>query len=356
MSLSWDKGKDGVPIAITNSKTPAHNDCILYLHADKSLGVARDKKRWDADLHDVEKAVEKSRVRQKPRVVEKIFEALYDGVTAEEFEDKDDEVEDLYRTVCSKHTEATGVQLDDATFNLLPVIPPFKGGNYRQTIFLAALSGRGKSWWVKEYVLLYHEVYLKNRIFFISQGDMKDDESLKSVAGFMEQIDEKQLLGLKANQKLKGKKIVTKKKKTNEGLKSLDDSDSDNEELGWQDFPDHCLVILDDYDGFKQPMRRVVQEILDDILSLGRYISLIASSHNLNKSHCTDMLMKETQYFVLFPKGIPLYNLNYFCTRYLGFSKEKVRKIKRSNSRWIVVHPQTPSFELSQFSAQIIEI
>lgn len=357
MSLSWSKEKDGIPIAITNSKIAGLNDRILFLHSDKSLGVARNKKKLDADLHDVEKAVYKSNVKQKPRVVEKIYQALYDGVTVDEFTDKDEEVEELYEKICSKHSENKSVELEDATFNLLPTIPPLKDGNFRQTIFLAAMSGSGKSWWVKEYVLLYHEAYPKNKIFFVSQGDCKDDPSLKSVAGIMTQLDEKKIMGLKDNQKIKRNKIVTKKPKSSEPL-AAEGSDSDNDELGWQDFPDDCLVILDDYDGFKQPIKRVVQEILDDLLSLGRKrkISLIASSHNLNKSHCTDMLMKETQFFVLFPKGIPLYNLNYFCTRYLGFSKEKVKKIKRSDSRWIVIKPQVPSFELTQFSAQILEI
>ena len=336
MSLSWIETPDSIAVAITSSKQPKNNDKILYLSNSKSEEDP-EKKSTGGILHEIERMVEYSDIHKKQSTTKKIYQAYVDDVPVTAFQDPIPKVVEIYKKIATRPINKM-ITLDDGVFEFLPLMPKYlKEGNYRQSIFVCGMAGSGKTWWVKKYVLLYHEAYPKNKIYFISQQDLDDDESLTEIRPFVKQITVAQLIG---------------------------DKDAGEEPLQWTDVPKNSLVLFDDYDGFpdakskKEPsLKKIVHVLLDDLLRNGRkhYISVIASSHELNKTHKNETVMKEMEYFVLFPDGIMLYHLNYFGTKYLGISKDKVKQIKTNKSRWVMIRRRVPMFELTEHTAQIVK-
>lgn len=337
MSLSWNKSPDSIAVAITNSKDAKSNDKILYLSRSKT-NENLEKKSLNGKLHEIENLVLSSNIEKKTNAVKKIFKAFSEDVPAFEFEDSDPVVIEVYKKILGRGIE-TMIQLDNATFEFVPLMKKdLKDGNYRQSIFISGMAGSGKSYWLKRFVLLYHEEFPKNKIYFISQQNLKEDESLEEIWPFTTQITEKQLMG---------------------------DKEKEEEPLQWTDIPKHSLILFDDYDGFPKKKKTkkdpsiydVVHELLNNILMNGRkhYISVVASSHELNKAHKNETIMKEMDYFVLFPDGIMLYHLTYFGTRYLGLSKQKIKQIKNCKSRWVLIRRKVPMLELTEFTAQILK-
>lgn len=336
MSLSWKKSPDSIAIAITNSKDPKYNDKILYLSRNKN-DENLEKKSLIGKLHEIETMVLASNIEKKTSAVKKIFKAYSEDIPICDFDDVDSTVVEVYKRIVGKGAERL-ITLENATFEFVPLMKKdLKDGNYRQSIFISGMAGSGKSYWLKRYVLLYHEEYPKNKIYFISQQDLKDDESLEEIKSFTTQITESQLIGNK---------------------------DNGEEPLQWTDIPKNSLILLDDYDAFpkkkkgKEPsLYEIVHDLLNNILINGRkhYISIVASSHELNKTHKNETIMKEMEYFVLFPDGIMLYHLNYFGTKYLGLSKEKIKQLKNCKSRWVLIRRKVPMIELSEYTAQILK-
>lgn len=337
MSLSWKKTPDSIAVAITNSKDPKYNDKILYLSRTK-LDDTEEKRSTAGKLHEIESLVLMSDIQKKTVAVKKIYKAFSDGVAVCDFEDPDPVVVEVYKRILGKGIDNV-INLEHATFEFVPLMKKdLKDGNYRQSIFISGMAGSGKSFFLKRYCLLYHEEYPKNKVYFISQQNLKEDESLEEIWPFTTQITEAQLMGNK---------------------------DVDEEPLQWSDIPKHSLILFDDYDGFPKKkgkknlpsLHDVVHELLNNILMNGRkhYISVIASSHELNKAHKNETIMKEMEYFVLFPDGIMLYHLTYFGTRYLGLSKQKIKQLKNSRSRWIMIRRKVPMLELQEHSAQILK-
>ena len=340
MSLSWTKSENSVAVAITSSKQPSMNDKILYLSDakkdDESTRSSAGK------LHRIETLVLQSDVKKKTQAIKKIYNAFLKETKIEEFDDPDSNVVDIFEKVM-KEPISTEIQLHNATFEFIPLMPAdAKNGNYRQSIFLTGMAGSGKTFWMKRYIMLWHELYPKCKIYFISDQTLADDESLKEIVAYTKQITVEQIIGDKENKE---------------------------QPLNWKDFIDSkkkdepVLVVFDDYDDFEEPenkkqpnLNKIVHKLLDALLRNGRKhrIFVLASSHELNH-HKSKTVMKEAEYFVLFIDGITLYHMDYFCTKYLGMTKQKVKQLKESKSRWVMIRRRVPMLELSEFTAQILK-
>jgi hypothetical protein len=341
MSLSWTKSPDSVAIAITNSKQANMNDKVLYLSPKKDIDES--KRSVDGKLHRIESLVLMSKIKKKTQSIKKIYDAFVKEKSLSEFHDPDNEVIEVYKKIISEPV-SNSIQLHNAIFEFLPLLPTDMGrnGNYRQSVFLTGMNGSGKTFWMKRYILLWHEVYPSSKVYFISDQTLSDDESLKEIVSFTKQITKEQLIGDKeaGEEPLNWKDIIESKKK---------------------DEP--VLVIFDDYDDFEEPdnkkapnLNKIVHKLLDALLRNGRKhkIFVLASSHELNH-HKSKTILKECDNFVLFPDGITLYHLEYFCTKYLGLTKQKVKEIKDSKSRWVLLRRRVPLLELTEYSAHILK-
>ena len=329
MSLSWEKGTDGLAIAITSSKSKLWNNKILFLN-DDNKGI-KTKKLLSKD--EVSKYVG-SKVKDRNKVITKLFNALEKN---EAFNDTNEELNIIYETLKRKSGEQDAVILPpDSKFELLPLRPQdIKDGNQRTTLFVSGMAGSGKTYLCKQFIMLYSEMYPTNKIYFISQQDKDNDPSLKEVRGMMEQI-------------------------------SIEDIMNEEQPITWESFISKpCLTFFDDYDGF--PTEKVkrggtsqfkkVQSLIDDLLRNGRKfgISVLISSHDLNKTNKNETILKECEYFCIYPNGIMLYHLNYFGQKYLGLSKQQIKDIKADKSRWIILRRKFPILMLTEYECKIIK-
>ena len=173
MSLSFTKAENAIPIAITSSKVRSMNDKILYLHPHE---FKREKSSKVIDIRQIEKELRSLKIKNIPKYVNKIQDALHKNVLPDNFNDIDIE-SDIYRQIYNKMSDNNAIELDHGTtFNMMPLLPPLQQGKERQTIFIGAQAGSGKSYFIMEYINLYHEAWSKNKIFLISQA--KEDSTL----------------------------------------------------------------------------------------------------------------------------------------------------------------------------------
>lgn len=331
MSLSYEDD-GGKPIAIVSSKSSKlMNNKVLYLN-DKHSDKAVRKNGATIEMIDY---VLHSKTKQRTKAIKKLYDALNNP--DKDFEDDDDKIMTAYHALSKKSHNASIVDLpDDCKFELLPLMPSQrKNGELRDTVFISGMAGSGKTWFAKNFIILYSEMYPKNKIFFISQQDKDNDVSLKEIRNLMIQI-------------------------------SIDDIMDELSPITWESFTDNpCLLFFDDYDGFsskkdskkKTSEIKAVMQLIDDVLRNGRKFSTscIISSHDLNKAHKMETVLKECEYICIYPNGIMKYHLEYFCNKYLGLDKQQIQQIKKCGSRWVVLRRKYPIFMLTENRAEILE-
>jgi SpoVK/Ycf46/Vps4 family AAA+-type ATPase len=307
------------------------NNKILYLNGRDDKEAIKSKKTFTKD--EISSYIN---VRDRGRI--KMINNIHKALTSNEpLEDADEKTSIIYETLKKKEVENNFIELPpDSKFELMPLMPKdLKEGRYRSTLFVAGESGSGKTYLCKNYLLLYSEMYPKNKIYFISQQNKDNDESLKDVRGIMEQISIEELM------------------------------DEENP-ITWETFIDKpCLVFFDDYDGFdKHKPRRglrspfeTVKSLIDNLLNNSRKfgVSVIVSSHDLYGAKKHETVLKECEYFCLFPEGILYDNLLYFCHKKLGLNKANVDEIKQSRSRWCIIRRRVPMMILTEYGAKILK-
>lgn len=331
MSLSWEKSENGFGIAITNSKSKLWNNKILYLNGRNDANQIKNAQNVSKD--DVAKLIN-VRTKGRTKIIEEIHKALIENKIPENIDDK---YLAIFETLKKKKENDNFIQLPpDTTFELLPLTPKdMKDGRYRSTLFVAGESGSGKTYLCKQYIMLYNEMFPKNKVYFISQQNKDNDESLKDIRGIMEQVSIQELM------------------------------DEENE-VTWESFTSSpCLVFFDDYGGFdKHKAKRggkspyeCVQGLIDNLLNNARKfgVSVIVSSHDLYGARKHETVLKESEYFCLFPEGILYDNLMYFAHKKLGLNKDTVREIKDSRSRWAIIRRKTPMCMITEYGAEILK-
>ena len=331
MSISWEKGKDGFAVAITsNPKQKLWNNKILYCNPNGENPI---KTKKEINENDVSKLIG-SRVKNRISVIREIYNALKNNSN---YENDNSQFQNDYETLKKSLVESNLVNLPaDTKFELMPLRKQDQvEGNHRSTLFISGMAGSGKTYFAKNYILLYSEMYPTNKIFFISQQNKDNDPSLKEIRTLMTQL-------------------------------SIEDLMNETEPINWESFTNSpCLVFFDDVDGFPNeklkrggmsPMKTVMT-LINDLLNNGRKfgISVVVSSHDLNKSHKMETIMKESEYFVLYPQGIMMYNLTYFGQKYLGFEKNQIKEMKENKSRWISIRRKTPILEITEYTARILK-
>jgi hypothetical protein len=174
----------------------------------------------------------------------------------------------------------------------------------RQTLFIAAESGAGKSYFVREYAKRYKKMFPKNEIFLISYLD--SDET----------IDEF--------------KEITRLNCFNEEF--LDQClDLDLEvEFG------HSLVIFDDIDSIvNKKTHSKIYGLLNKMLRVGRHFNIGVAyvGHELYASNELKQILNESMTITFFPKFLNFKKLRYLLEEYFGLSKEQIQRVRNIRDR-----------------------
>lgn len=337
MSLSWERNPQSIAVAITTAKNKEHHNKILYLTND--IFERKDKTKKPI-VRDVTRDEISTLIPSRYKLRRKLIDDMYIAINSDApFEHEDSHIIEIYeklKDVRSKNNSIIDLP-HGSEFELLPLMrQDFKDGFSRQTLFISGMQRSGKSFFVKKYIMLYNEIFPKNKIYFISQQKKDNDESLGEVKYLLDQIP-------------------------------LEDLMDKREPITWESFIDKpCLVIFDDYDGLeKKPEKKgekapyhAVLSLLSNILKNGGKFgtSCLVTTHETNaRDGSMSEIIKQVEYFVLFCKGMTKYNLEYFGTRYLGLGKRLLEEMRTSASRWYAVRRFTPMFVLSQYDARILE-
>lgn len=188
--------------------------------------------------------------------------------------------------------------------------------------YVTGSSGSGKSYYVKQYIMEYHKLMPKNKIYVFSS--LKSDETLDP---------------LKYIKRIK-----------------LDDNFL-NADITIDDFKD-TLVIADDTDVIKNKyIREKVYNIIDQILEIGRHhnISLLITNHLATNGTDTKRAINESHFVVIFPMTISSRAKRYLLGEYLGLSKEQLKGLNSLKSRAITIIRAYPKVVLSEKKIYILK-
>lgn len=107
------------------------------------------------------------------------------------------------------------------------------------------------------------------------------------------------------------------------------------------------LIIFDDVDSISdKKISNMVEKLRDLLLTTGRHHNvycLITSHLGANFNH-TKVPINESAFVVIFPRGGNWVQLDRILKNYCGLDREEETKIKRLQSRWVMINKNYPSY------------
>jgi DNA replication protein DnaC len=280
---------DGIPIA-------KYRDKIIYITEEKDTNFEHD------DILDLIEEYDLLDMKMSARDIEEIRESLIDDK-----EPKNKKLRSLYEEIKEVIDDKKDREFNvyDSEITMIPT-------KRREVIYVCGKSGSGKSHITGQYIKSYNKYFPDREVLLFST--VHDDPSLK---------------GLKV---LK----VNLLKMEEDGI-SVDEIKPDS------------LVVFDDIDTItNKNILNNVQNLMNQILETGRHnnIYCIITSHLINDYKRTRTIMNELNRVVLFPCGSSKSNIEYFCKKYLGFSKDQINDIHKLKSRHVVISNTVPQYVL----------
>jgi hypothetical protein len=196
----------------------------------------------------------------------------------------------------------------------------------RVTMSACAESGAGKSFFIREYVKRYNEMFPKNPIYLISYLDK--DETLDEY-----------------------KKIIRLDAFKPEFLDQCSDMDIELE-FG------HSFVIFDDIDSItSKKMKDKIYGLLNKMLRIGRHfhISVAYIGHELYNSNDLKSILNESQTITFFPRFLNFKKMKYLLEVYFGLSKEQIKRIRGIKDRSVTFIKGSDKVILSDTQCYVLE-
>lgn len=311
--LSFDKAKDARAVAIVRGG--AQDGRILYLHTDAKpkpcAGAGREVDNPVKYMKDLKHI--------KPSERAKVMSELMEGVkTGKPVESADDKVKKVYDEMSEDTAKDNSITLPDES--LFQVIPN-PDSNCREVLWVAGMSGSGKSYFAKNYAESYKKIYPDREIYLVSRLDK--DETLD-------------------NMKIGKPKRIS--------LQSIFDDPPDISEF------EKCLVIFDDVlESLKGNQLKIIQNIIDTIATQGRHTvtSMLICSHTLSNYKSTRQILMECHYIVVYPNSTAFKPMKYVLENYAGMTKEQVHDIKKLG-RWCAIYKMFPPYIVSAHKASLL--
>jgi hypothetical protein len=172
-----------------------------------------------------------------------------------------------------------------------------------EKIYIAGISGSGKSTYASRYIRNYLKKYRDNEFFIFS--NVNSDECLDKLDPI--RVD----------------------------LENLESNPVSDQEL------ENSLCLFDDIATISNPkVRKITQNVLNNLLEQGRHTntSVICCAHVIMNYNETRRLLNEATSVVIFPKaGSNNLNVKYL-KNYGGFSDNEIDKILHLPSRWVAIY------------------
>lgn len=191
----------------------------------------------------------------------------------------------------------------------------------RMCLFITGPSGSGKSTYTSKYLKQYKTLYKNNPIYVFSH--LKEDEVLDV--------------------------FNPKRIKIGDNLLSSP--------LNVEMFK-NSLCIFDDIDVISnKKYQDAVYSILNEILQTGRHFctSCIFTNHTPTAGNKTKQILNEAHSISYFPHSGSLRGYKYLLMEYLGLDKEKIKKIKKTKSRWCTIFKNYPQIIMTERSISLMD-
>ena len=182
----------------------------------------------------------------------------------------------------------------------------------RDTIFVAGVSGSGKSYWCAQYIKQYHKLYPENKIYLITGNDISDPsfESLEFI-----------------------------KKVKLDGIL--------NDPIPYTDF-ENCAVIFDDVDAVTGKLGKYLYDLRDKLLKNSRKakVTVVSTAHAFTGTDLKAVL-NESDVITFFPAN---YNrsLKYLLENYIGLNKDGIKAIRKVPSRFVTYVKSFPNVLITE--------
>jgi len=202
----------------------------------------------------------------------------------------------------------------DSKTNIFPILDE---PSYR--IFVSGLSGSGKSYFISEF-LKHNKLKIKGAGIFLF-SPVQDDKALSKIKNLIHiNIDD-------IEKEMKGKEFTI------------------------EDLPRGSVCIFDDVESFPKHTAKQYLAFRDICLERGRHsdISTITVSHNATNGHTTKTSIRESQYWVLFPKHNSRDTKN-ILKLYGGLDKPEIDEICSMPTRWVFYKKSVPKYCVGEHS------
>jgi len=193
----------------------------------------------------------------------------------------------------------------------------------RLVMFVVGRNGCGKSTFIQKLLTNYLKVYKKRRILLFSTQEYDD----KLDGAFGDKIDRVDL----------GEEFIN-------SPFSLDEIRN-------------TICIFDDVDSIRdKKLKEALFKLRDDILKNGRShtgdrnedIDIIITNHDVLGGHDTATMIRESFFYVVFPKGSTSHAINTICKKYAGLKNDHIKRIINNPARCVVIHNTHPGFVLTE--------
>jgi hypothetical protein len=318
VSINFEKGKG---VAIAKVKGGEMNGDVLYLHQDGNKG------KGGVQELEVGNKLRSLPARKQVEVMRILQEAFARGIPPEHLSSEVTRIPGVVEAYAemsgsAKQESNTRVKLpDDSHFELIPSRDPKK----REVWYIAGASGSGKSHIAKGLAEQYMKQYPDRQVYLVSK--LEQDDTLDSMKG-------RQCI------RLKPAKLVEKPIKTTEDMEKLRDT----------------MVIFDDYDSFTGKEAKTIQQLMDDIATMGRHmnITMLCLTHYLTNYAKTRLLLTEATQLVLYPLSTGASALAYVLKTYLGMEKAEIQHLKSTGSRWVCIFKNYPCYVITENEAYLL--
>ena len=193
----------------------------------------------------------------------------------------------------------------------------------RLVMFVVGRNGCGKSTFTQKILMNYLKVYKNRKIILFSTQEY--DDKLDKV--FKDKINRVEL------------------------------SDEFKENPFSLDEIRNSICIFDDVDSIRdKKLKEALFKLRDDILKNGRShtgdrnedIDIIITNHDVLGGHDTATMIRESFFYVVFPKGSTSHAINQICKKYAGLKNDHIRRIIDNKERYVVIHNTHPGYVLTE--------
>jgi hypothetical protein len=199
------------------------------------------------------------------------------------------------------------------TINDSGILQPLPNFNKPDRNYIAGPTDSGKSYYIKNLLLQLRKVYPEKPIHIFS--DVDEDPELDNIPLINKyKLDSDMIM---KNGYIKPEKLS------------------------------NSIVVFDDIDSIQnKEISKIISSLRDSLLRRGRHesISVIVTSHLLTNYKDTRIILNESDFITLFPKAGNVYSLKYILEKYVGLSRDQIKKLLALNSRWVTIYKRYPNY------------